>query len=240
MKKPERIFLYTVLAILVFYVFLVDGNVESQEVSLGRDIRARSIEIVNDEGRSVVMLWADENGGKINIANNKGDLTFLVNIGADKNGNGQIYITNKDGTPIALMSGNDTEGWEEGVLNKEGTSVANMIADDYGGGMDVRTKDGNIGTFMIANESGGKMIINNKNTTPVIMMGVNESDNGSISFYNKYNNTVALMGIDKSDSGLIFIKNKYNTPVAIIGINKDDGGIIEVYNKSDKIIGSLP
>jgi hypothetical protein len=30
MKKLERIFLYTVLAILVFYVFLVDGNVESQ------------------------------------------------------------------------------------------------------------------------------------------------------------------------------------------------------------------
>ena len=32
MKKLERIFLYTILAILVFYVFLVDGNVESQAV----------------------------------------------------------------------------------------------------------------------------------------------------------------------------------------------------------------
>ena len=32
MKAFERIFLYSVLAILVFYVFLVDGNVESKEV----------------------------------------------------------------------------------------------------------------------------------------------------------------------------------------------------------------
>jgi len=30
MKALERIFLYSVLAVLVFYVFLVDGNVESQ------------------------------------------------------------------------------------------------------------------------------------------------------------------------------------------------------------------
>ena len=49
MKAFERIFLYTVLAVLIFYMFLVDGNVESQ-VAIQEEIRARSIIIVNDEG----------------------------------------------------------------------------------------------------------------------------------------------------------------------------------------------
>jgi hypothetical protein len=53
MKKLERIFLYTVLAMLVFYVFLVDGNVESK-VAIQEEIRARHIVIVNDAGREVV------------------------------------------------------------------------------------------------------------------------------------------------------------------------------------------
>lgn len=55
MKKLERIFLYTVLAILVFYVFLVDGNVESQ-VAIQEEILARRIAIVNDAGQEVVLL----------------------------------------------------------------------------------------------------------------------------------------------------------------------------------------
>ncbi|MBU4293914.1 MAG: hypothetical protein KJ770_07680 [Actinobacteria bacterium] len=55
MKAFERIFLYSVLAILFFYVFLVDNNVESQ-VAIQEKIRARYISIVNDEGQEVVML----------------------------------------------------------------------------------------------------------------------------------------------------------------------------------------
>lgn len=50
MKSFERIFLYSILAILFFYVFLVDGNVESK-VAIQEEIRARRIVIVNDEGR---------------------------------------------------------------------------------------------------------------------------------------------------------------------------------------------
>jgi hypothetical protein len=63
MKAFERIFLYTVLAVLIFYVFLVDGNVESQ-VAIQEEIRARSIIIVNDEGQEVIkLLTNDENNG---------------------------------------------------------------------------------------------------------------------------------------------------------------------------------
>ena len=67
MKALERIFLYTVLVILVFYVFLVDGNVESK-VAIQEEIKARCIAIVNDTGREVVKLSTnDEDNGVVQI-----------------------------------------------------------------------------------------------------------------------------------------------------------------------------
>ena len=67
MKALERIFLYTVLVILVFYVFLVDGNVESK-VAIQEEFKARCIAIVNDTGREVVKLSTnDEDNGVVQI-----------------------------------------------------------------------------------------------------------------------------------------------------------------------------
>ena len=108
MKKFERIFLYTVLAILVFYVFLVDGTVESQ-VAIQEEIRARSIVIVNNAGQEVVRLWANKNGGLVSVRN-------------------------KDGTPTAIMVSNK-EGAEIAVFNRYGTLGVEIIATEDDGGM---------------------------------------------------------------------------------------------------------
>jgi len=76
MKAFERIFLYSALAILFFYVFLVDGNVESQ-VAIQEEIRARRIVIVNDAGQEVVELWVYEDDGVISIANKDGNVIAI-------------------------------------------------------------------------------------------------------------------------------------------------------------------
>jgi len=99
MKVVERIFLYSVLAILFFYVFLVDGNVESK-VAIQEEIRARSIVIVNDEGQEVVNLYANEDGGV-------------------------IFISNKAGTPIAGMAAYENDGMIS-VYNKQGDLIGSL------------------------------------------------------------------------------------------------------------------
>ena len=55
MKAFERIFLYSILAVLVIYVFLVDSNVEGK-VAIQEEIRAKSISIMNNAGQEVVSL----------------------------------------------------------------------------------------------------------------------------------------------------------------------------------------
>jgi len=124
MKKLERILIYSVLAILVFYVFLVDGNVESQAV-IQEEIRASRIIIVNDEGQEVIMLCADSRtggGGRVDILNGNGASGLFMSAGKkgggigvkDKYGNlvitiftventGTIAVCDRDGKVIGTL-----------------------------------------------------------------------------------------------------------------------------------------
>jgi len=158
MKTFERIFLYTVLAILVFYVFLVDNNVESQ-VAIQEEIRARSISIVNDEGQEVVILWAHEDGG------------------------GMIGINNKTGTSVTYMGTYEDSG-AISINNKAGIRVVNIKAGKFGGGMVAANKYGTPVVAMGANEDSGMIIISNKAGNPVAITTVYKDD-GLMEVYNR-------------------------------------------------------
>ena len=151
MKVFERIFLYTILAILVFYVFLVDGNVESQ-VAIQEEIRARRIVIVNDAGQEVVELSPNvENNGLVVIYNKSGDA--VANIIADEGG-GIVNVINKDGKISTMMGVNDEGGGIMSVYNKDGKTDAVIGASEYGGIMTVVNKEGNAVAGMIVSENG--------------------------------------------------------------------------------------
>ena len=121
MKAFERIFLYTVLAILVFYVFLVDDNVESK-MAIQEEIRARQISIVNDEGQRIVELWAYEGGGGITVYNKDG--TLVASMRAISSGGG-ITLLNKAGNIVADI-GACKDGGEVVVCNKHGEVIGSL------------------------------------------------------------------------------------------------------------------
>ena len=101
MKAFERIFLYSVLAILVFYVFLVDNKVESKE-AIQEEIRARRIVIVNDAGQEVVkLLTNDEDNGVVQIYNKDG--TLVAEMRVSKNDSGEILVANKNHKVIGSL-----------------------------------------------------------------------------------------------------------------------------------------
>ncbi len=159
MKAFERIFLYSVLAILVFYVFLVDNKVESQ-VIIQEEIRAKSISIMNNAGQEVVSLCTIEDGGAIFVANKAG--TPVTIIGINKDGSGLMGITNKAGTSGVSMKV-DEDGGRVGITNKDGTSVAYMSANKYDGGeISIANKNGTFVAFMGAPEDDGIIGVLNK------------------------------------------------------------------------------
>ena len=122
MKALERIFLYSALAILFFYVFLVDGNVESK-VAIQEEIRARSIVIVNDAGQEVVKLLSnDENNGVVIIYNKDG--TPVVKMIASESG-GMMGVSKKDCNPVAFMTVNKDDG-VIAVFNKNSEVIGHL------------------------------------------------------------------------------------------------------------------
>jgi len=143
MKKLERILIYSVLTILVFYVFLIDGNVESQ-VAVQKDIRAKRIVIVNDAGQEVVWLFADEGGnGVIGVCNKDGITT--AGIGASESG-GTMEIYNDEGQKVIMLCADSRTGGggRVDILNGNGTSGLFMSAGKKGGGIGVKDKYGNL------------------------------------------------------------------------------------------------
>ena len=101
MKSFERIFLYTVLAILAFHVFFVNDKVESQ-VAIQEEIRARRIAIVNDVGREVIRLKTnDEDNGIVQIFNKDGSLVAEMRV--SKNDSGEIVVANKNHKVIGSL-----------------------------------------------------------------------------------------------------------------------------------------
>jgi len=99
MKAFERIFLYSVLALLVFYVFLVDGNVESK-MAIQEEIIARRIVIVNDAGQEVVKLCVGLDDGEIYLCNKAG--MTVVYMGTDED-DGVIVVNNRHGGTIGKL-----------------------------------------------------------------------------------------------------------------------------------------
>lgn len=95
---------------------------KSQE-AIQEEIRARMIEIVNDEGQPVIVLLADKNGGTILVGNNNDISVFRM--GANENGNGEEIIYNKDGTPGVKLTASASGGIMS-VNNQDGIPVAMM------------------------------------------------------------------------------------------------------------------
>jgi len=121
MKKLERIFLYSILTILVFYVFFVDGNVESK-ADIQDEIRARSIVIVNDAGQGVVKLWVYEGGGGITVHNKDGNI--VASMRAISSGGGMTFL-NKAGNVVADI-GSCKYGGEVVVCNNHGEVISSL------------------------------------------------------------------------------------------------------------------
>jgi hypothetical protein len=157
MKAFERIFLYSVLAILVFYVFLVDNKVESQ-VAIQEEIRARRIVIVNDARQEVVKLWANKDGGIVSFFNKTG--TYVAGMGAAELG-GLVSVRNKDSTP-AVGIGSNRAGIV--LFNRAGTiGVVEISAtEDDDGMVGVSNKAGSPGTIMGIYKEDGLIAVYNK------------------------------------------------------------------------------
>ncbi len=184
MKILERIFLYSVIAIMAFHLFLVDSKVESQ-VTVQEEIRAKRISIVNDAGKEVVWL------------------------GASKKGDGGLFIRNKDGASVVNTLVSESGGGTVTVSNKTGYPIVTMITDEKGdGGVFIRNQDDSYSVGMSVGKTSGGVLIYHKTEYPIIVINASDEEGGFIGISDNIGNAIVGIGENDKGNGEIAVFNK--------------------------------
>jgi hypothetical protein len=101
-------------------------------------IQAKKFEVVNDEGKIVVGLYANKDGGMLSIFNNEshtnGSRKTSVKLYATEDG-GHLSIRNKDGQQSLQLNATDENGGQLQVFNRDGNHGAGLFAFIDGGGI---------------------------------------------------------------------------------------------------------
>ncbi len=139
-------------------VFVLIGA-KSQDKNLG-DITVNSIRVVNNDGKIVAALDADEDGGRLDILNN-------------------------DGKIVAALDA-DEDGGRLDILNNDGKIVAALDADEDGGRIDILNNDGKVVAGLVTGEGGGKLDIYNKHEKLVATLQSNKDFDGLIGLFDRY------------------------------------------------------
>jgi translation initiation factor IF-1 len=206
MKVFERIFLYSIIAILIFHVFLVDERVESQP-SFSEEIRTKKITIVNNEGAGVIELYSYSAGGVI-LVKNKRDVES-VTIGTAVGGGGNISVKKEDGTVVAIMGVTNIGGGKVSVKNEKGNEVAGMAPNTDGD---------------------GRIWINNRDSVEVSFVGTNVNGSGLIGTSNK-DGVLGTILANTNNCGIIQTFNKNGHELVSISQTTEGHGGIWIYDR---------
>ena len=148
---------------------------------------------------------------KLMIVNDEGK--HVVGLSANKEGGGALVIYNKLGKMVAKLDSTDGDGMVS-ILNKVGEPAASMGVDDTGHGiMGVVNKAGNIVAKMQVSKNGdGGLTIANKEEVPIAIIITDINGNGGLAITNKEGKAVAGVGVTDEGGRLQIIhKGKLKT-----------------------------
>ena len=139
----------------VFGLVVVGGLLAATSMQGVPDVvKAKKIQIVNDDGKPVVVLGSEEHAGIVAVTSHKGGKVVVLR--ADEHA-GIVDVAKHDGKTVVAI-GADSEGGGFGVRNNDGKTVVGIAATKDNAGFVLRNNDGK----------------------PVVVIGVNDHESGEI------------------------------------------------------------
>jgi hypothetical protein len=120
-------------------------------------IQAKRFEVLNDEGRIMVVLNSWEHGGQVSTFSAEGQHHPLVMLTYTSTGEGHIIVGNRDGRNLATLGANVSGNGVLTVSRKDGVqgvTVQGKNTTGGGGAVLVSNKTGHIVGIMAADEDG--------------------------------------------------------------------------------------
>ena len=193
-------------------LLLVGGLLAATSMQSVPDVvRAKSFEVVNDEGKVVASFYANMGGGMLSFSNKDGEV--VAGLGSDEvNGGGVLGINNKDGKIVAGIYA-DENGGVARVLNNKFTEVVVISANASGmGSLSISNKKGKRVAEIRADAGGGVLVILNKDEKYVA--GIYTQTNG----------------------GLLSVSNGDGQPAAAIFAGADGNGVVRTLDNKGQTL----
>ena len=91
------------ITLVIFAAMIVGAAAAGDDVP--DVIRARKFEVVNEDGKSVVVMQSWKLGGWVHVTGNKGNLTFSISHTDD--GDGAVRMLSHKGTQLVILTATD-------------------------------------------------------------------------------------------------------------------------------------
>ena len=149
------------------------------------EIVCRSLRVVNADGKTIVSIDTDSNGGYMDIRHASGEKAITIGIG-DKSKEGLVAVWGKD-QKGSIQLNTDEYGGYMAIFNNGGKNVLQASVDDMGEGfVQVKTKDQKGGIILKGDKYGGYMAIFNNGGKNVLEADVHNMGGGIIHTRDKH------------------------------------------------------
>ncbi len=225
MGKLERVIVYSLLVAALF----LGLRSNSQQTLVARndilqEVRARSVVIVDDQGREMAVLSSHSFGGTLEILGPEG--TTVGSVAALPSG-GVVQVFNNDETTVGALAASARGGGAVIVLQDDGTTAAAMQAFSDGGEITALNNQGLTVGALEAGSQGGTVRIRNSEGRMVGLMGA-FAEGGVVGVHNNEGLTLASLAA-LAAGGAVGIRNPDGITVGEMG--SVEGGGIWLYNE---------
>ena len=185
-------------------------------------IQAKKFEVVNDEGKAVVLLesvfFKGEHYGFVATQNGKGGT--LVRLSATADGKGAVETQNGKGQTLVELS---------------------TTTDGYGA---VETQNGKGQTLVelgVTTEGEGMILTENGKGQTLVQLGATTGGSGSVTTQNGKGQTLVELGASTIGTGLVKTQNgKGQTLVKLSSYTGQQGGYVETFTTTGTSTGEVP
>ena len=192
-------------------------------------VRARAIEILNNEGQPVLVATTDErqNGALwVGAGNGPGG----VSLSTDADGHGLLVVNTATGAP--LVSVVSREGGALQVYNAAGEQLAYLGASEVGSGhLALQNAAGNLLVAAGEDQGSGLLMANNAAGVNIFLASADSSQNGGLLINSRTGDNLIYAGAGAGGNGGLHVNAANGTHLVFLGADGQRNGAVGIWDR---------
>ena len=200
-------------------------------------VRARAIEVLNDQGRPVLVATADQGlNGVLWVSDQHG--RGGVSLSTDPAGNGTLVLNGASGAPLLSATASDREGGSLQMVDDQGRNQVFLGASQAGSGqMSLWGREGALLVVAGEDRGNGLLLANNSQGTNIFMVGADSAANGGLLVNSRTGANLIYAGSGPGGNGGLHINSDTGDHLIFLGADETGEGAVGIWDSDG--LGSI-